>query len=183
MECPLTQPSRPDLRRLAGPHLPGRPARWQAYALSALSLLLPLGLGAQPAPAPEASEAAATPRAVHVSLENVQTTDGELLLIVADREEAFTIWEKAVVARALPMAEAAETGIALDLEPGTYAISVLHDLDGDAELDKGFLGMPKEPFGFSTNPKIRFRRPDFDECTFEVIPGEEPLLLTIRLAG
>lgn len=80
------------------------------------------------------------------------------------------------------MAEAAKDGITLELPPGTYAIAVIQDLNDNQKLDKTFIGMPKEPFGFSTNPKIRFGPPGFDDCLFEV-EAEAILELTIRLAG
>jgi uncharacterized protein (DUF2141 family) len=40
-----------------------------------------------------------------------------------------------------------------DLEPGQYAISVFQDIDGTEKLNKNFVGMPKEPYGFSGNWK------------------------------
>lgn len=65
-----------------------------------------------------------------------------------------------------------------DLPPGTYAISLFHDLDGDAELDTNFVGFPKEPFGFSAQMGT-FGPPEFDEAAIE-ISGEDTRV-TIRL--
>jgi uncharacterized protein (DUF2141 family) len=53
-----------------------------------------------------------------------------------------------------------------DLPPGKYAISLFHDLDGDAEMDTNFVGFPKEPFGFSA-PMGKFGPPKFDEAAIE----------------
>ena len=36
-----------------------------------------------------------------------------------------------------------------ELEPGQYTVSVFQDLDGTEKLDKNFVGMPREPYGFS----------------------------------
>jgi uncharacterized protein (DUF2141 family) len=53
-----------------------------------------------------------------------------------------------------------------NLPPGTYAVSLFHDLDGDAEMDTNFVGFPKEPFGFSA-PMGSFGPPGFDEAAIE----------------
>jgi len=36
-----------------------------------------------------------------------------------------------------------------NVESGEYAIAVFQDLNGNETLDKNFLGIPKEPYGFS----------------------------------
>lgn len=50
--------------------------------------------------------------------------------------------------------------------PGTYAISVFHDEDGDGVLKKNVLGIPKEPLGFSNNASATFGPPSYDEAKF-----------------
>lgn len=47
------------------------------------------------------------------------------------------------------------------LHPGEYSISFFHDVNGNKKLDKNFLGIPKEPYGFSNNQKGRFGPPSF----------------------
>ena len=58
------------------------------------------------------------------------------------------------------------TGVA----PGVYALSVIHDENGNGRLDR-FLAIPREGFGFSRNPRIRMGPPRFDETRFEVGTG------------
>ena len=50
---------------------------------------------------------------------------------------------------------------------GDYAVAVIHDENGNAKLDT-FAGIPKEGFGFSRNPAIRFGPPRFAAARFEV---------------
>ena len=68
-----------------------------------------------------------------------------------------------------------------NLEPGTYGIALFHDLNGNEELDRNILGAPKEPFGFSNNPAVKFSAPDFDEFKFEF--DGNPMHLNITLNG
>lgn len=64
------------------------------------------------------------------------------------------------------------------LPPGTYAFAVIHDENGNAKLDT-FAGIPREGFGFSRNPAIRFGPPRFASASFEV--GAEPVWQQVRM--
>lgn len=64
------------------------------------------------------------------------------------------------------------------LASGTYALSVFHDENGNARLDT-FLAIPREGFGFSQNPPLRFGPPAFSAARFEIQSGE--VRQTIRL--
>jgi len=52
------------------------------------------------------------------------------------------------------------------LESGKYAVSVYQDLNMNRKLDKGMFGAPREPYGFSRNPKVVFKAPTFEDCAF-----------------
>jgi uncharacterized protein (DUF2141 family) len=54
-----------------------------------------------------------------------------------------------------------------DLPAGDYAVAVIHDENGNAKLDT-FMGIPREGFGFSRNPVIRFGPPSFKSTQFPV---------------
>lgn len=68
-------------------------------------------------------------------------------------------------------APASEGGIRFDgLAPGVYALAVIHDENGNAKLDT-FVGIPREGFGFSRDPRIGFGPPRFEAASFEVAVG------------
>ena len=50
---------------------------------------------------------------------------------------------------------------------GAYAVTILHDGDGDGKMTTGFLGMPKEAIGISNNPRSYFGAPDYEDAIFE----------------
>ncbi len=64
------------------------------------------------------------------------------------------------------------------IAPGSYALAVIHDEDGDGRLDK-FMMVPREGFGFSRNPHLRMGPPTFDEVRFPV--GNGSVEQTVRL--
>ena len=51
---------------------------------------------------------------------------------------------------------------------GVYAVKVMHDVNENGELDTNFVGMPKEPFGFSNNARGNFGPPTFADSKFTV---------------
>jgi uncharacterized protein (DUF2141 family) len=53
------------------------------------------------------------------------------------------------------------------LPHGQYAVAVIHDENSNARLDT-FAGIPREGFGFSRNPPIRFGAPRFAAARFAV---------------
>jgi uncharacterized protein (DUF2141 family) len=55
-----------------------------------------------------------------------------------------------------------------NLPPGIYAVSVFHDENMNEKLDKNFVGVPKEGYGASNNPKKRMGPPPFEEAKFEL---------------
>lgn len=55
-----------------------------------------------------------------------------------------------------------------DLLTGTYAVIALHDENTNGEMDKNFIGRPKEGFGTSNN--LTFFAPQrFSSAAFELI--------------
>ncbi len=66
-----------------------------------------------------------------------------------------------------------------DLPAGEYAISLFHDVDADGELDSGFMGIPKEPYGFSNNAPVRFGPAKWDAAKFTV-NGQTAQAITLK---
>ena len=55
-----------------------------------------------------------------------------------------------------------------DVDPATYAISLFHDENGNAELDTNFLGIPSEGYAFSNNATGSFGPASFEDAAFQV---------------
>jgi uncharacterized protein (DUF2141 family) len=55
-----------------------------------------------------------------------------------------------------------------DLPAGVYAVSVFHDENMNQKLDKNFMGVPKEGYGASNNPKKKMGPPSFEETKFQL---------------
>ena len=57
------------------------------------------------------------------------------------------------------------------LPPGTYALGVLHDEDGNREMKTGFLGRPKEGYGASRDARGKMGPPKFEDARLALRPG------------
>src|SRR3989338_1059779 len=58
------------------------------------------------------------------------------------------------------------------LPAGDYAVSVVHDENGNRKVDRSTFGFPKEGVGFSNDQKVKFEAPDYDDCKFDLADGE-----------
>lgn len=112
---------------------------------------------------------------LRVILENVLNDEGSILSAL-HTEETF------MKADGLKMKkDKAEKGelvlIFNHVEPGTYAVSVLHDANDNQRMDFETNGMPKENYAMSQNPMI-MGPPAFEDVKFIVV--DEDLELNIR---
>jgi uncharacterized protein (DUF2141 family) len=55
-----------------------------------------------------------------------------------------------------------------DVPYGDYGIAVFHDENKNGKMDKNFLGIPQEPYGFSNNMRVTFGPPSWDKSKFAV---------------
>jgi|TARA_B110000438_G_C15444317_1_gene491784 uncharacterized protein (DUF2141 family) len=60
------------------------------------------------------------------------------------------------------------TQLNTEIPDGEYAIAFFIDTNGNKKLDKNFLGIPKEQFGFSNNAMGTLSAPTFEQAKFTV---------------
>ena len=96
---------------------------------------------------------------------------GRILIAVFNDPKEFPD-KKAFLNKIIPVTnESSEQVVKIELPLGNYAISAFLDENNNDVLDKNFLGIPKERFGFSNNPSIGTGAPGFHECEVEVHEG------------
>jgi uncharacterized protein (DUF2141 family) len=55
-----------------------------------------------------------------------------------------------------------------NLPAGRYAVAVIHDENSNKRLDRNLLRVPKEGFGFATNPHVGLAAPSFNAAAIDV---------------
>ena len=114
-----------------------------------------------------------------VTVDSIRVQEGQLRLALYDSESGWNGEAKPVGGRGgAPDGSQALTFTFEGVAPGRYAVRVMHDENGNGKLDSNLLGMPKEGYGASNNPKV-MRAPRFDESSFDV--GEADLGIVITL--
>lgn len=108
-----------------------------------------------------------------VKVKNIRHNQGKIYLAVYDKEESFM--KDVFVIESIRVNSLHELGIEIKLPQGKYAISIFHDVNGNDELNTNFIGIPKEPYGFSNNPKIRFGPPAFNQSAFELVKENQEI--------
>ena len=106
---------------------------------------------------------------ITVTIENVLSDGGTIL---GGLHTADTFMKGQGVVNAMAPAKAGEVTLTFEnVEPGTYAIMVMHDENDNKQMDMEANGMPKESYGTSGEMNM-YGPPSFDGAKFEVT-GED----------
>ena len=105
------------------------------------------------------------------------TAKGKVNVAVCDRERFL---KQCAYSASVP-AQAGETVVTLkDIPPGSWAVLAYQDENENKELDRNFIGIPKENYGFSRNPVSRFGPPKFDDAAIELREGPNTAAITLH---
>ena len=66
-----------------------------------------------------------------------------------------------------------------DLQPGTYALALFHDENGNGKLDQNVAGVPVERYGFSRDARGRMGPPAFADAAIE-LSGDMTITVNLR---
>jgi uncharacterized protein (DUF2141 family) len=120
---------------------------------------------------------AASAEMLSVTVSNVKVGKGDVRVGLFNQKDQFpngkllrgevAVSEKGVV-----------TVVFEDVKPGTYAVSVFQDNNGNKVIDKNFLGIPKEPYGFSG--KWKSGSSSFDKSAFELKQGGAEISIKMK---
>ena len=103
-----------------------------------------------------------------VNITGINSIKGNVYVYLYTSEEGFpTEISKANSFKKAKVISNSITVYFKNLKPGIYAVSVYQDIDGNEEINKNFLGIPKEPVGVSNNAKGSFGPPKFEDAKFE----------------
>ena len=113
-----------------------------------------------------------------LSFENVRNTRGVIRICLTANRRHFPDCSGDSAARTLSIPASQAGARFTGLAAGTYAISLIHDENGNGRMDMTLM-MPREGFGFSRNPRIGMGPPRFDAAAFAV--GSDPVRQQVRV--
>jgi len=102
---------------------------------------------------------------ISLKLQNLKNKKGKILISLFKSKNGFPDNEKESFKY---WVETPGNEIVLKkVEFGTYAVSLLHDEDGNYQMTYNFFRFPKEGFAFSNFEASFLKIPEFEECKFE----------------
>lgn len=174
-----------------------RPRIWPAVLIPCL--LLPLTIvtvvGARNAVEPTAAESPATGRATAgdaepvesppparlvVNVVDLRNREGQLVFGVFSAPKGFPMDSRRAVSWQVRETRSNSARFEAQLPPGDYAASVLHDENANNKMDQNLIGVPKEGYGVTNNPKPRFRAANFKEAVFTLPPEGAEVTISLQ---
>jgi uncharacterized protein (DUF2141 family) len=113
-----------------------------------------------------------------IRIVGAKSSKGQIAIAVFNGEAGFP-GDKSKTVRTLQAGIDPQTLIAQvtlkNLPRGVYAVAVFHDENMNGRLDKNVLGIPKEGYGASNNPRKSMGPPKFAEAKFQLDQPEKVL--------
>jgi len=158
------------------------------FALSSLAVMPAFAQEAEPpaeaTPAAEAKPAAEVKPANEIVVEilGLENDTGQIGCRIFSKEDGFPGKMEKADEQLYSKPKSKKGGCTFKgYKPGTYAISVMHDLDSSGDLNTSMVGRPKEPWGVSNDaPAHRFGPPEFKECTFKYEGGKKIVKIKLQ---
>jgi uncharacterized protein (DUF2141 family) len=147
-----------------------RPAFAPARAAALLCLVALLAAGPL-APATTAARDAEPRATLTIKVTDLRNHKGDLIFGVFKAADGFPNVKANAVDWQVKAADADSVTFTVDLPPGKYSASVLHDENRNGKLDRNALGVPTEGYGVTNNPKPALRAATFEEARFN-LPAE-----------
>ena len=128
---------------------------------------------------PPARPAATSAGVLIVTLSGMKSDDGSLTYAMWSGPEGW-LETNTVREGSAPIVDGASELRFDGLPYGEYAISVYHDKNDNGKLDTGLFGIPKEPFGFSNEPKLGFGPPKYEDSAFMLEAPELTIQIPVK---
>lgn len=104
-----------------------------------------------------------------VKVHNIEKGQGIIWVGLYDSERTFLDKENAILVEGIEVNQIGDIEFRLkNLQYGTYAMALVHDENYNGTMDRNFIGIPIEPYGFSVKPVSKWRLPRFHEVKFNI---------------
>lgn len=115
-----------------------------------------------------------------IGIDGLRSAKGDILVCLTRDPGHFPDCSGDPARRTLRIVAGAAGSAHIDgVAPGDYALSLIHDENGNGRLDTR-LGIPREGVGFSRNPRLVFGPPSFASARFAIPAGGAREAVTIK---
>jgi uncharacterized protein (DUF2141 family) len=106
-----------------------------------------------------------------IEISGIAPDRGKIYVAVYDGPETFPVQGRQRVGQVVAPENAHFSVHFKNLPPGRYAAVAFQDFNGNGKLDKNFLGIPREPYGFSNGARGAAGAPKFSDAAITVDPN------------
>ena len=113
-----------------------------------------------------AAPAAADGPSIVVEIEGLRSSRGEVRGALFRSRDGWTEEGREIATCSASIEGRRATCVLEGVAPGDYAFAFLHDEDDDGSLDRDWIGVPSEGFGFSNDAAPGLGAPSFESARF-----------------
>ena len=148
--------------------------RTASSSFTAAIVLAACGLGSGLALAqPSAAPAATSSGQVSVDIVGLHSDRGRVFAALYRAASGFPNKPDRAFARKIASIKGRRVRLVFENVPaGQFAVSVIHDENGNKKFDTNFVGIPKEGWGTSRDAKAGFGPPSYEDAVLELARGE-----------
>ena len=114
-----------------------------------------------------------------VIIKGFPSNQGTAFVAIYRKTDAFPVFGKQYIGKAIAIKNNEARIIFTGLSTGSYAVAVYHDINNNKVLDKNYLGIPTESYGFSNNARRTFSAPSFSEAAV-VVNTSKTINITVK---
>ncbi|MCH8546648.1 MAG: DUF2141 domain-containing protein [Cryomorphaceae bacterium] len=120
--------------------------------------------------------------AIQITVDNIKTKEGQVIISLYDSEKGFPYEPEKYFYLPKESLKDGRAVFTIEIDkPGDYALTVVDDVNENGDMDKNFVGIPKEGFAFSKNAKPRgMRPPAFNDAKFTVREKQTALKVVLK---
>jgi len=126
------------------------------------------------------SDSTATGKMI-IEFPNINPNKGMVEVSVYDKSEAFLVKDQFIQKKRAQIVNGRAQLVFENVPFGKIAVGSYHDVDSDETYDKNFIGLPVEPYAFSKKPTCNWRKPRFEEVSFDFVENGQVLQMEFQV--
>ena len=115
-----------------------------------------------------------------IEFPSINPNKGMVEVSVYDKSEAFLVKDQFIQKKRAQIIDCKAQLIFENIPFGKIAVGSYHDIDADETYDKNFIGLPVEPYAFSKKPTCNWRKPRFEEVSFDFVKNGQVLQMEFQ---
>lgn len=114
-----------------------------------------------------------------INVKGFPSSKGAAYIAIYRVSDDFPVFGKQYKGKTSSISGTASKVVFSKIPSGSYAVAVYHDKNNNKTLDKNYLGIPTESYGFSNNARRTFSAPSFEEASF-MVSDHKTINITVK---